>query len=219
LSSRCPFGRSRAGSEGIIGRQENLDVTIDIRVRRRLALHAALMVGATSCASAPRPVPELNFALASHESVEVSAPPPATRAALVNRAAEEASEGEEKNSVGLFLGATIKESETEGSIGVKYERRLEERYGLGVILEYTPDLAERFVTLPALFVHPWRQLSLTLAPGFVTEDSDTFFALRVGGGWDFELGGGFSLAPELNYDFVSGDENALVLGITTAYSF
>ena len=68
-------------------------------------------------------------------------------------------------------------------------------------------------------MHPYRQLSIAFAPGIITEDSVSSLALRIGAGWDFELGGGFSLAPEVNYDFVSGEENALVIGLTTAYSF
>ena len=64
----------------------------------------------------------------------------------------------------------------------------------------------------------WLQLPHP-APGIITEDSESNFALRLGAGWDFELGRGFSLAPEVNFDFVDGDDNALVIGLTTAYSF
>jgi hypothetical protein len=184
----------------------------------RLWAAVALLATATACASVPRPTRDASFALASHESVEVPVTPLAPLAPVA-RAASRAPEAEERNSVGLFLGATTKEGSSDGSIGVKYERRWKEQTGLGFILEYTPDSNERFVTLPSLFLHPYRQLSVALAPGIITEDSESFFALRIGAGWDFELGGGFSLAPEVNYDFVSGDENALVIGLTTAYSF
>ena len=148
-------------------------------------------------------------------------PPPPAAAPLTRaqEAPEPSEKEEERNTLGLFLGVTDKDGETAGSVGVKYERHLDERYGLGVILEFTPVLQERFVTLPALFVHPWRELSVTLAPGFQNEDSETSFVLRTGVGWDFELGRSFSLAPELNYDFVEGGENAVVLGLTLGYSF
>lgn len=136
----------------------------------------------------------------------------------VRKTAED--EEESKNFGGVFLGVTHKNDKYGFSIGAMYERRITELVGIGLILENTPQISERIVTLPSLFLHPYGGLSLALAPGFeFTDDDDTSYMLRVGAGWDFELGKGFTIAPELNYDFVYEEKNAVVFGITLGVEF
>ena len=129
-------------------------------------------------------------------------------------------EGAKPNFVGLFLGATHKGSETGFSFGLKYARRLTKLLGIGVVLEHTNSLRERLVTLPALFVYPYEDLSLTFAPGIEREDGETSFLFRVGAGWDFDIGGGFSIAPEVSVDFVEGTSDIpVIFGVTVGYKF
>ena len=110
----------------------------------------------------------------------------------------------QKNSVTGFLGATTRGSETEASFGVKYERRINQLWGVGVILEFTPGLDERLVTVPSAFLHPYKGLGLAVAPGVEVEDGDASFMVRLGAGWDFELGKGWLIVPEVNIDLVEG---------------
>ena len=165
-----------------------------------------VLAAVAACAAAPRGAPETGRA-------------PAARPASGTRAPQEAAEAERPNSIGLFLGNTHTSGENDASIGVKYERRLKQSTGVGVILEFTPTSRERLVTAPSLFLHPYRGLSLMVSPGVQVEDSETHFIVRAGVGWDFELGRGFRLAPEVNYDFVESGDNAVVIGLTAAYAF
>ncbi|MHC4960412.1 MAG: hypothetical protein ACYTGN_18845 [Planctomycetota bacterium] len=135
-------------------------------------------------------------------------------------AADEGGEGKKKNRASVFVGATHKGSETGFSTGVKYVRRLSRILGAGVVVEFTPDLRERLVTVPALFVYPYKALSLMVAPGVEVEDGVTSFMVRRGAGWEFELGKGFTLAPELSVDFVEGSSDIpVVLGVSFGYGF
>ena len=79
--------------------------------------------------------------------------------------------------------------------------------------------SERIVTVPSLFLHPYKGLALTLAPGFEFTEHETTYVLRTGIGWDIPLGKGFIFVPELNYDFVVNEENAVVLGFTLGCEF
>ena len=127
---------------------------------------------------------------------------------------------ERRNSAGVFAGATFKGSETGFSTGVMYLRRLSELWGVGAILEYTPALDERIVTVPGLFAFPFGGLSLVAAPGIEVEDGDVSFMTRFGAGWDFELGRGFTIAPEVNVDLVEGGGDIpVIVGLTFGYDF
>lgn len=135
------------------------------------------------------------------------------------RGGEDGEAGEKRNKVALFIGGTHKADVDGASIGIEYERRLSELVGVGLLFETTPSLNERLVGLPGLFLHPVGDLAVLLAPGFENEDGETVFVFRVGVGWDFDLGGGVKLAPEINYDFVDGPDDAVVYGVTVAYEF
>ena len=131
----------------------------------------------------------------------------------------DAEAAERPNHIGLFLGATHKQSDDGFSIGIEYERDVSELIGLGVVVESTPSLNERVIAAPAAFLHPIGALEVALAPGLQVEDGDTDFMFRIGVGWEFDVGQGFSLAPEVNFDFVSGNDNALVYGLALGYAF
>lgn len=133
---------------------------------------------------------------------------------------EEGEDGEEnRNRIGLFLGVTHKPSEDNGSFGLEYERRLSDLFGIGLLWESSPSLRERVLALPALFLHPVGGLGVLLAPGVEHEEGEDLFLFRVGLSWDFELGGGFTLAPGVNYDFVEGPNDAFVYGFVVSYGF
>ena len=133
---------------------------------------------------------------------------------------EASAESEEKrNKLSLFLGVTHKASESGGSVGLKYERRLSDLFGIGLLFESTRSLDERVVGAPVLYLHPVGDLGVLLAPGVEDADGETVFLFRVGLSWDFELGGGFTLAPEVNYDFVEGSDDAVIYGFAVAYGF
>lgn len=145
--------------------------------------------------------------------------PPRRGEVVAPRAAEETGGEEERNAVALFLGATSKDASTSGAVGAKYERRLSDLLGLGIVIEVTPALEERLVTFPAVILHPIGELTVILAPGVVTEDGDSRLAFRTGLGWELEIGGGITLSPEVNFDWADDHDDALVVGVAVGTSF
>lgn len=136
------------------------------------------------------------------------------------RRAAEAPEEEKKNSIGVFLGSTVRDGSGEGTIALEYKRRVREGLAVGGAFEWVPDGREEVLVAPALWLYPWRGLFLAVGPGLEFEEGDeTSLLFRVGAGWEFELDHGFTLEPEINYDIVDGVENAVVVGVTLGYAF
>ena len=129
-----------------------------------------------------------------------------------------AQEADRRNRVGLFLGATTKNSHTHATIGLEYERRLSELIGIGAVAEGSPAGRE-FVGAVPVFFHPVGGLALSIGPGFSVDEGHTHFLVRFGVGWDFELPAGLSLAPTLSYDLTEGADDAIVYGLMLSYAF
>ncbi|MHC4848885.1 MAG: hypothetical protein ACYTEG_10580 [Planctomycetota bacterium] len=135
-------------------------------------------------------------------------------------AKHEVEEERKKNVLRGFVGATTKGDRTEASFAAIYERRLTHVWAVGLVVEFTPSLQERLVTVPSLFIHPYKGLALTVAPGVEVEDDEVSFLVRLGAAWDFELGEGWSIAPELNIDLVEGGEDIpFVYGLSLGKDF
>ena len=129
-----------------------------------------------------------------------------------------AEEADRPNRIGLFLGATTKDSHTGFTIGLEYERRLSELIGVGAVAEATPNGRE-FVGAVPVFFHPVGGLAFSIGPGFSVENGHAHFLVRFGVGWDFELPAGLSLAPTVSYDLTEGTEDAVVYGVLLSYVF
>ncbi len=126
---------------------------------------------------------------------------------------------------GLFLGATIpEEGSTEITIGAEYEYRINEMFGVGGIVEYTPEAEDgegAGVAVAALHIHPMERLRLTVGGGmeFVdSEEKDDEPLFRIGAAYDIELGNNLAIAPTVALDFVDGD-HAVVVGATLSTHF
>jgi len=171
----------------------------------------ALVVWTVGCTSAPVSRPDD----ADWPAAGVLDTPP-----LLAAAQTDAEATARPNFVGLFLGGTRKGGENGFSFGVEYVRRLSKYLGIGAAFESTPKLdRERIVILPMAVFFPWRELTVTVAPGVEFEDGDGSVMLRLGAGWEFEVAEHFTLSPEFNVDFVDGGSTAFVLGFTFGYKF
>ncbi|MFC1664531.1 hypothetical protein ACFL17_02740 [Pseudomonadota bacterium] len=120
-----------------------------------------------------------------------------------------------KNSIELFLGGTYADSETDPSIGLAYERRLNEKLGLGGIVEYTRS--DEWVLAVPLYFHAAEPWKFFVVPGVEIEDEGESFLIRVGAAYEFEFQG-WSLAPELSMDYVD-DDVKVVFGLNFGVSF
>ena len=127
-------------------------------------------------------------------------------------------EGDYRNKVSLFGGNTQDDSENGASIGLEYEYRINPRFGIGGLGEYAGGDFDSWVIGIPVFIHPHAGWFFRLAPGLEFEDSETSFLFRAGLGYEFELMPRWSLAPEINADFVDGDTK-LVYGLTLSWKF
>lgn len=128
------------------------------------------------------------------------------------------SEGSEesKNAIELFLGLTFVEHEdTEASIGLGYVRRVAERGSISGLVEYTKG-REWVFALPVIF-DATEQWKLYLGPGLEHEDGENEFLVRFGTAYEWEMDG-WTLSPELNFDFVDGDVK-YVVGLTFGWPY
>ena len=141
----------------------------------------------------------------------------ACAANITAQAQESGEEAEKKNFVEVFVGITHDDGENEPSLGVTYERRMQEKFGTGFIIEFTDaDNRETIVALP-FFWHPAEPWRVVVAVGNEYDDGEHRFLTRVGGSYEFEFSG-WSLSPEVNVDFVD-DRTVLVFGASFVWKF
>jgi hypothetical protein len=170
--------------------------------------------------------------------------PPATGRTTAEAREGAAEEREHSNELGVFLGGTNEKDETHSTIGLEYERRLSESFGLGAVVERV-DGIDAWVFLAPLSFEPVRHLGLVLyaGPGFETKkrevdvepavsthvpegepgdgERDTFFVFRTGVGWALELGR-LGLHPQVELDLARENgkwESALVFGVAVGFGF
>lgn len=123
-----------------------------------------------------------------------------------------------KNVAGVVLGITHAGRRKNGpALGLEYERRFSDSFGVGGVIEYTGGDADVWVAaIPfAYHVGHWK---FYVAPGVEDGHHGTEELLRLGGEYAFELSGGWELAPQLNVDFVDG-EDVWVFGVLFARGF
>jgi hypothetical protein len=132
------------------------------------------------------------------------------------------SEHYHKNSVGLFLGNTYEDSdhgsENGFTVGFSYERRFIKLLGIGGFYEYAGGDFDKWSIGVPLFIHPYKGLRFQIAPGLEHRESDDEFLFRLGVAYDFNISEQLAIVPEVNVDFVDGEE-AFVFGLTLGVGF
>jgi hypothetical protein len=140
-----------------------------------------------------------------------------TLAEDVNESAQGSVQGHEihhfhKHELGVFAGITHGgRRKNEPAIGVEYERRINESFGIGALAEYTfGDADFLVVAVPFLFhINSWK---LLVAPGVEhSSDHGNEALVRFGAGYGFKTGG-WMITPQVNVDFVDG-EDVWVFGV------
>jgi hypothetical protein len=119
--------------------------------------------------------------------------------------------GEEpkQNSVELFVGGTFDSGEGDLSLGAIYVRRFGEKLGVGALAERTDSPGREWVFAVPFFWHvvdPWKVL---IAPGIERANGNNEYMTRLGASYEFEFDG-WTLAPELNFDFVDSEMKTVV---------
>jgi hypothetical protein len=109
-------------------------------------------------------------------------------------------------------------------LGLAYVRQVTEHWGWGAAIEMEVfgDSNDRLgvLVLPVSYFpnDRWRLLA---GPGveFRERGEREHALLRVGAGYEFELGERFTLSPEVVVDFVAGGTTVYVLGLALGYGF
>ena len=140
--------------------------------------------------------------------------------------AEEAGHGskgevlENRHGIELFLGNTQDDGENGFSVGLSYEYRLNQLFGIGGIVEYAGGDFKKWTLGVPFFLHPYKGWRFLVAPGvsIPDNDDDDEFLFRVGAAYEFEIGEKWANTPEFNVDFVDNSEE-LVYGLSFGYKF
>ena len=146
-----------------------------------------------------------------------------TLAENVGESAHEPVQGHEvhhfhKNELGFFAGITHEgRRENDPALGIEYERRINESFGIGAVAEYTFGDGD-FLVVTVPFSYHIKSWKLVVAPGVEkSDDHGTESLVRFGAGYGIKTGG-WMVTPQLNVDFVDG-EDVWVLGVGIGKGF
>ncbi|EAQ98870.2 outer membrane beta-barrel protein [Congregibacter litoralis] len=122
------------------------------------------------------------------------------------------------HTLGVFFGDTTETRRNQGfTLGLEYEYRVNEQFGVGAILEHVGGDFHTNVAVVPLAYHrgPWK---LYAGPGIEdSEEEGSAFLLRVGLEYGFHVGK-YELSPQIDVDFVD-NEHLFIFGVTVARPF
>lgn len=134
------------------------------------------------------------------------------------QAGEEAEKHENghANEVAVFFGFTDEGRDEGFALGVEYERRLNESYGVGALAERTWRGRDFWVYAIPLTLHVERW-KFVVAGGVERGDGNTEGLLRLAAGYEFEVGTA-AVTPTLAVDSVDG-ELIYIVGASVGFGF
>lgn len=124
-----------------------------------------------------------------------------------------------KHVLGVFLGVTHEHNDDLETLGIEYSYRINKLWSVGGVIERAER--EKDSTLAIVFAHLWPYKGLFLGAGIGRKDpgGERENTVRATIGYEFELGGGWSIAPQANLDAIEGHENEEVYGIAIGKRF
>ena len=106
------------------------------------------------------------------------------------------------------------------AIGLEYELRFHEHWGVGVAVEgLGQDTIRNLGVVVPVSLHPLGKWRVFAGPGVEFTDKKDKFMFRLGLGYEFPLGGHWSLAPEVWADFIDGGAITFIGGLAIGYGF
>ncbi|WOJ98242.1 hypothetical protein R0137_06650 [Congregibacter brevis] len=128
------------------------------------------------------------------------------------------SHGYPHHTLGVFLGDTTETRRNQGlTLGLEYEYRASERFGVGAILEHVGgDFDTNIAVLPVAYHRgPWKVYA---GPGVEdSEEEGSTFLVRLGLEYGFHFGK-YEVSPQIDVDFVD-DEQLFIFGVVIARPF
>lgn len=122
--------------------------------------------------------------------------------------------------IGVFLGITDAQT-TEFTFGVEAEYHFAKHFGVGAVLETTPEGHGGYGVTMALamaHLHPGYKLRLSGGIGAEFVKGKTYEVFRLAAAYEHFMAKYYLLAPTVAVDFVNGQEN-LVVGLVFGRSF
>ena len=119
------------------------------------------------------------------------------------------------NHISVVVGATDNTEDTALTFGIDYEYRFSRMLGLGVVAEHAIDDIDATTVLLVADLHFGPGFVVQTGPGVefldTEEGSEEEFVYRIGALYEFELGGGATLSPQLHYDITAEDDSVVAL--------
>ncbi|MEM1447530.1 MAG: hypothetical protein AAF957_03170 [Planctomycetota bacterium] len=132
---------------------------------------------------------------------------------------EEAPWIDEPHHLSVVAAGTHAADEDAPTAGIDYEYRLNRILGVGAVAEYAFEPFNATTVLAVADIHIWRGLGIQTGPGVVLFDSEQLFVYRIGGLYEFELGGGMTISPQLHYEITDSEADAFVYAIALGVGF
>ncbi len=124
---------------------------------------------------------------------------------------------EHPHHISVLFSGTFEQDESAPSVGLDYEYRVSEFLGLGGVAERAFGQIDATTLLAVADLHLTRQFIIQTGPGVEFLEGESAAAYRLGVLYEFE-GRGYTVSPQLHYDWVSG-EDSVVAGIAIGYGF
>ena len=118
----------------------------------------------------------------------------------------------------LSAGTHVRGHGDYATLGIDYEYRISSSYGIGVVLERAFDGLDATTGLAVANFHLNDRWVMQLGSGYERSHSEYIFAARVGMLYAFEFEG-FTLTPQLHWNYLDAHDNAVVAGIALGFSF
>lgn len=142
----------------------------------------------------------------------------------------------------LFLGYGFEEKKNHDedtfALGLEYEYRFSERWGIGAVYEQLgEDSVRNEVLVVPLSIHVGHGWRFFTGPGYEWHDDSNAqkshddegesgkhkqkdkFLWRLGAGYEFKVGGHWSIAPEVLVDAIENGDNTWIAGVAIGYHF
>ena len=118
-----------------------------------------------------------------------------------------------------LVGTTYtKECGNAFTLGIDYEYRLNDFLGVGFVAEYAFEDLDAYTYLLVADLHITNNFIAQIGPGVEFHGSHKMEVARLGFLYEFEVSG-FTISPQLHYDYHRNHKSAVVAGLAIGMSF
>ena len=118
-----------------------------------------------------------------------------------------------------LVGTTYtKECGNAFTLGIDYEYRLSDFLGVGFVAEYAFEDLDAYTYLLVADLHITNNFIAQIGPGVEFHGSHKMEVARLGFLYEFEMSG-FTISPQLHYDYHRNHKSAVVAGLAIGMSF